>query len=90
MGDVKTYCAHNIEAAMCEIDNIAVAALSEALVKPAGIGLEILYLDRSAGDEVNATPFSQPVNHNGIIPMIRLLYRPYATFPSSASCSEYF
>ncbi|KAF2440642.1 cysteine proteinase [Karstenula rhodostoma CBS 690.94] len=74
--DVKSYCSQNIEAAVCEIDDVAVAALSEALVKPAGIGLEILYLDRSIGDEVNAHAISQPMNFNGLLPMIRLLYRP--------------
>ncbi|KAJ4286110.1 hypothetical protein N0V90_013459 [Kalmusia sp. IMI 367209] len=75
-GDLKGYCAQNIETAVCEIDNVAVAALNEALIKPAGIGFEVLYLDRSAGDEVNATQFSQPMNFNGLLPMIRLLYRP--------------
>lgn len=55
---------------------MAIAALSEALVKPAGIGLEILYLDRSMGDEVNAHAISQPMNFGGLLPMIRLLYRP--------------
>ncbi|KAL5431918.1 hypothetical protein PMIN07_012536 [Paraphaeosphaeria minitans] len=74
--DVKTYCSQNIEAALCEIDDVAVAALSEALVKPAGIGLEILYLDRSIGEEVNAHAISQPMNFSGLLPMIRLLYRP--------------
>lgn len=78
MGDVKMYCTINIEAAQCEIDNVAIAALSNAVIKPAGIGFEIMYLDRSAGEEANTTQFVPPVDHNGIPgPMIRLLYRPY-------------
>lgn len=80
MGDVKTYCALNIEAAVCEIDNVAIAALSDAVIKPAGIGFEIMYLDRSQGEEVNTTAFAQPTDHNGMplpnAPWIRLLYRP--------------
>lgn len=46
------------------------------LLKPAGVGLEILYLDRSIGDEANVHELSQPVNFNGLLPIIRLLYRP--------------
>ena len=80
MGDVKTYCSLNIEAANCEIDNVAIVALSEAVISPAGIGFEIMYLDRSQGEEVNVTPFSQPTDHTGMPlpnpPVIRLLYRP--------------
>jgi ubiquitin thioesterase protein OTUB1 len=73
---LKSYCSQNIEAANCEIDDVGVAALSNVLLKPAGIGLEILYLDRSIGDEANVHELSSPVNFNGLSPMIRLLYRP--------------
>jgi ubiquitin thioesterase protein OTUB1 len=80
MGDVKTYCSLNIEAANSEVDNVAIVALSEAVITPAGIGFEIMYLDRSQGDEVNVTQFSQPTDHTGMPlpnpPVIRLLYRP--------------
>jgi len=80
MGDVKNYCSLHIEAANCEIDNVAIVALSEAVITPAGIGFEIMYLDRSQGEEVNVTPFSQPTDHTGMPlpnpPVIRLLYRP--------------
>ncbi|KAK3217291.1 hypothetical protein GRF29_1g2599657 [Pseudopithomyces chartarum] len=74
--DLKSYCSQNIEAANCEIDDVGVAALSNVLLKPAGIGLEILYLDRSIGDEANVHELSSPANFNGLLPMIRLLYRP--------------
>jgi ubiquitin thioesterase protein OTUB1 len=81
MGDVKAYCANNIEPAQCEADNIGVAALADALVKPAGFGLEVWYLDRSPGEEINRSYYAEPTDptHGGPIPhapMLRLLYRP--------------
>ncbi|CAI6335973.1 unnamed protein product [Periconia digitata] len=77
MGDLKTYCSLNIEPSQCEIDYVAVAALTAALIKPAGFGFEIMYLDRSPGEEANVTPFSQPTEQGGLLlPTIRLLYRP--------------
>ncbi|KAF1951713.1 cysteine proteinase [Byssothecium circinans] len=78
--DIKTFCSLNIEPAQCEIDYVAIAALNQALIKPAGFGLEIMYLDRSPGEEVNVNSFSQPTDHDGMLlpngPTIRLLYRP--------------
>ncbi|KAF1841609.1 cysteine proteinase [Cucurbitaria berberidis CBS 394.84] len=80
MGDVKAYCANNIEPTQCEADNIGVAALAEALVKPAGFGLEVWYLDRSPGEEINRSFYAEPTGHGHIpvqnAPMLRLLYRP--------------
>ncbi|KAF2785623.1 cysteine proteinase [Melanomma pulvis-pyrius CBS 109.77] len=77
---LKTYCSHHIEAANCEIDNVAVVALAESIVKPAGIGLEIMYLDRSPGEEINNTYHAEPTGHDGLAlqnpPTMRLLYRP--------------
>jgi ubiquitin thioesterase protein OTUB1 len=58
--DVKAYCANNIEPAQCEADNIGVAALADALVKPAGFGLEVWYLDRSPGEEINRAITQNP------------------------------
>jgi hypothetical protein len=34
MGDVKAYCANNIEPTNCEADNIGIAALADALAEP--------------------------------------------------------
>jgi ubiquitin thioesterase protein OTUB1 len=55
------------------------SALVDVLVKPAGIAVEILYLDRTPGEEVNTYRFD-PVDHSGVIistpPTFRLLYRP--------------
>ncbi|EAT92473.2 hypothetical protein SNOG_00978 [Parastagonospora nodorum SN15] len=80
MGDVKAYCANNIEPTKCEADNIGIAALAEALIKPAGFGLEVWYLDRSPGEEINRSFYADPTDHQGMsIPnahMLRLLYRP--------------
>ncbi|KAF3032259.1 hypothetical protein E8E12_003809 [Didymella heteroderae] len=73
-GDVKAYCANNIEPAQCEADNIGVAALADALVKPAGFGLEVWYLDRSPGEEINRSYYAEPTLPGS--PMLRLLYRP--------------
>jgi ubiquitin thioesterase protein OTUB1 len=79
MGDVKRYCANRIEPAQCEADNVSIAALAEVLVKPAGFGLEISYLDRSAGDEINYSFYAEPTDHQHMpIPnphMLRLLNR---------------
>ena len=56
-----------------EINDIGITALTDVLFKPAGIQLEIIYLDRSVGEEAN-------VHHYGtMVPTlstIRLLYRP--------------
>jgi ubiquitin thioesterase protein OTUB1 len=80
MGDVKTYCGNHIEPTQCEADNIGIAALAEALIKPAGFGLEVWYLDRSAGEEINRSFYAEPTDHHQMpIPnahMLRLLYRP--------------
>lgn len=77
--DVKSYCSTNIEAANCEIDDIAVVALANAVVKPAGLALEVLYLDRSAGEEIN-THRHAPTGLDGYprvdVPTMHLLYRP--------------
>ncbi|KAF2032260.1 cysteine proteinase [Setomelanomma holmii] len=80
MGDVKAYCGNNIEPTQCEADNIGIAALTEALVKPAGFGLEVWYLDRSPGEEINRSFYSESTDHHQMpiqnAPMLRLLYRP--------------
>jgi ubiquitin thioesterase protein OTUB1 len=80
MNDLKMYCTQNIEAAQCEIDNVAIVALSQAVIQTAGLSLEIMYLVRSQGDEVNVSHFAQPTDVSGqpLInpPTIRLLYRP--------------
>ncbi|KAL8816544.1 MAG: hypothetical protein Q9191_008310 [Dirinaria sp. TL-2023a] len=61
-----------------EIEHLGIQALFDAVIKPAGIAMEVLYLDRSAGEEVNTIRWSVD-DHSGhylSIPTIRLLYRP--------------
>jgi ubiquitin thioesterase protein OTUB1 len=58
------------------MENVSLAALKDVLLSPAGIALDVLYLDRSEGVEANSIRFS-PVNSGGFeIGTIRLLYRP--------------
>jgi ubiquitin thioesterase protein OTUB1 len=74
--DLKQYCATEIEPSVCELDHIGLSALVEVLLKPIGVAIEVSYLDRSPGEEVNIHRI-EPV---GFAPQdmrtIRLLYRP--------------
>ena len=73
---VEEYCNASIMPIGSEIENVGLSALKDVFLSPAGITLEVLYLDRSEGSEVNMHRFS-PVNHGGYdIGTIRLLYRP--------------
>lgn len=56
-----------------EIDQIGLQALSTGVIQPAGFAVEVLYLDRSAGDEVTPHEFIPGGDKK---PTIRLLYRP--------------
>lgn len=68
------YCATRIEPVRTEIDEVGLQALVDGVIKVSGIGVEILYLDRSEGEHV--TPHiltdSRPSQAT-----IRLLYRPW-------------
>ena len=77
--DVHTYCRNNIEPFQRELDHVGLQALATAIIHEAGISIEVMYLDRSAGGEV--TPHLLPVldangNEKTGGPTIRLLYRP--------------
>lgn len=78
-GSVENYC-RDLMAVNAEIDHLGMTLLIDALVKPVGIAVEIVYLDRSEGTEVNTHIFQQtdqngvPINPAG--PMIHILYRP--------------
>ena len=76
----EEYCSTQIEPYRVEIEDIGLNALVDAIIKPAGMTIEVLYLDRSELEEVNAIPF-EPQNSAGQAvypdaPIIRLLYRP--------------
>jgi ubiquitin thioesterase protein OTUB1 len=73
---IEEYCNSSILPISSELENVSLSALKDVILSPAGITLEVLYLDRSQGSEVNMHRFS-PVNHGGYdIGTIRLLYRP--------------
>lgn len=70
---VDEYRVSRIDPTNQEIDQIGLQALTDAIVSPAGIALEVLYLDRSMGEEVTPHQFSQVTDSPY---SIRLLYRP--------------
>lgn len=74
---VENYCDMSVMPIGSEIENVSLSALKDVLLSPAGIALEVLYLDRSDASEVNMHRFD-PVNPVGgaTIGTIRLLYRP--------------
>ncbi|KAI9799306.1 MAG: hypothetical protein M1825_004799 [Sarcosagium campestre] len=79
-GTVHQYCSTNVEPYQVEIEHIGMNALIDVVVKPANLAVEILYLDRSEGSEVNSHKF-ETLGPNGFplysnTPTMRLLYRP--------------
>ncbi|KAL8696049.1 MAG: hypothetical protein Q9201_007850 [Fulgogasparrea decipioides] len=77
---VDQYCSTHIEPHTVEIEHLGMQACIEAIIKPAGIAVQVLYLDRSPGDQVNkhewpAEPSSAASQLVGVY-TIRLLYRP--------------
>lgn len=67
------YRQQRIDPANQEIDQVGLQALTDGVIAPAGIALDVSYLDRSMGDEVTPHPF---VPNAVEWPTIRLLYRP--------------
>ncbi|KAI1814553.1 peptidase C65 Otubain-domain-containing protein [Poronia punctata] len=62
-----------------EIDHICLNLLSDILLRPANIGLEVAYLDRSDGTEVNVHRMSDAVDGQdspSFASVVSLLYRP--------------
>jgi len=77
--DVHAYCGHHIDPFFEEIEHVGLKAVTDAIVNPAGIAVDCLYLDRSPGNET--TPYFFPVYDNKgaevkTAPTMRLLYRP--------------
>ena len=90
---VEAYSKQWIEPPNQEIDHLGMTLLIDVLLKPIGFGVEIVYLDRSEGSQVNSH-LIQPEDMNGMPmspsgPVIHLLYRPshydilYRDIPSS-------
>ena len=79
--DVNTYCLQSIEPPSIELDHLGLQCLATSVINEAGIAIEVLYLDRSEGDEVNTHRWPVLDGDGKEIegkPTIRLLYRPYA------------
>ncbi|KAK0628228.1 peptidase C65 Otubain-domain-containing protein [Bombardia bombarda] len=73
------YCRDTIERPNIEIDHLGITLLVNVLLKPVGFVLEIAYLDRSPGSEVNTFRFPEEANNqhpSDVGPIIHLLYRP--------------
>ncbi len=70
---VQEYCKTKIEAHAQEIEQASLQALTTGIISKAGIAVEVLYLDRSQGDEVTPHAFVPDAES---WPTIRLLYRP--------------
>ena len=78
-GGVQGFCQEWIERPGHEIDHMGISLLSNILLKPAGFVLEIAYLDRSEGDQVNVYRFPDEANTqdpSSLGPTIYLLFRP--------------
>lgn len=76
---VNEYCGQNIEIVNREIEQLGIMALVGVLLKPVNLVLEIAYLDRSAGSQVNQYRFPEEANGKDVLtlgPIIHLLYRP--------------
>ncbi|KAK5069582.1 hypothetical protein LTS08_007621 [Lithohypha guttulata] len=71
--NVDEYRIRRIDPTNEEIDELGLKVLTDAVILPAGFGLEVLYLDRSMGDQVTPHSFTPDTNR---VPTIRLLYRP--------------
>ena len=77
---VQAYCSQSVELVNREIEHLGIVALVNVLLKPAGIALEIAYLDRSPGSQVNHHRFTDDDGDDqGSLPgapVVYLLYRP--------------
>lgn len=79
VGSVQDYLDGTVMPVNQEIDHICVTLVRDILLAPANIVLEIAYLDRSQGDEVNVHRFHEGATGQGPSASaltIYLLYRP--------------
>ena len=76
---VPGYCTEVLERPNVEIEHMGIQLLVNVLLKPAGFVLEVAYLDRSPGSQVNTYRFPEETNvqhASELGPVIHLLYRP--------------
>ena len=74
--NVEVYCNSTIMPMGSEIDHLGLSALNDVLLSPAAIGLEVLYLDRSEGPEIDLHSFTRAEQIHAVTTSVRLLYRP--------------
>jgi ubiquitin thioesterase protein OTUB1 len=72
---VDNYCKDVLEPSNNEIEHLGMTLLFEILLKPIGVAVEIVYLDRSVGTEANVH-YLKPEVPNAARSTIHLLYRP--------------
>ena len=79
--DVHAYCLRHIEPFSVELDHVGLQALATAIINEAGMAIEVLYLDRSAGAEVThrLPVLDADGNEKKGGPTVRLIYRPYVS-----------
>ncbi|KAF3482363.1 uncharacterized protein GIQ15_05122 [Arthroderma uncinatum] len=68
------YCSRTIDTVRTEIDEIGLQALVDGVIEASGFAVQILYLDRSQGDQVTEHQLTSQVN--APLGTIKLLYRP--------------
>lgn len=78
-GGIASYCSQAIDIVNREIEHLGIIGLANLLLKPIDFVLEIAYLDRSPGSQVNRYRFPEEANQQdtaALGPTIYLLYRP--------------
>lgn len=72
---IDSYCQSTINPHATEIDHLGIKAVYDAIIGYPGIGLDIVYLDRSEGDRCNVISFGPPSRPSHRGQTICLLYR---------------
>lgn len=78
-GGIQAYCSTAIEPVNKEIEHLGIVALFNILLQPPGMVLEVAYLDRSPGSQVNTYRFPEEATGQDLASFgspIYLLYRP--------------
>lgn len=78
-GGIAAYCSQAIDIVNREIEHLGIVGLANLLLKPIDFVLEVAYLDRSPGSQVNRYRFPEEANDQDpatLGPTIYLLYRP--------------
>lgn len=77
---IDHYCATHIDTYAVEIDHVGLQACIDSVLQPAGIVVQVLYLDQSAGEQGNEidlpSDLATATTAYGAVHTIRLLYRP--------------